>query len=305
LTLLKTDRLLGIVTYLLNHGRTKAKDLAEQFEVSIRTIHRDLEAIDMAGIPIVTFQGGDGGVGLAEGFQLKKNMLTIDELDHILIGLKSVESISLNQRQVSALLEKLASQNESLLTLNNRFLIDLTTFHRTSLPQKISMIRDALKNGTVISFRYYSEKGQSQSQLEPYFVLFRWSSWYVFGFCEIRQDFRLFRLTRIVDLQKTDQSFEPREIPENKLQLDPHFQEMRHVTLLVDASLEYQLIDLTGADSYEKQSDGRLVIHYPYQNLEYVLQLILGFGDKAKVLAPEFMIEEVKRRLQSIMNRYL
>jgi predicted DNA-binding transcriptional regulator YafY len=171
---LKTDRLLGIVTYLLNHGRTNAKDLDKQFEVSVRTIHRDLEAIDMAGIPIVTFQGGDGGVGLAEGFQLKQNMLTIEELDHILIGLKSVESVSLNQQQVSVLLEKLASQNESLLTLNNRFLIDLTTFHRTSLPQKISVIRDVLKNRKILTFYYYSEKGHSQSELEPYFVLFRW-----------------------------------------------------------------------------------------------------------------------------------
>jgi predicted DNA-binding transcriptional regulator YafY len=127
----------------------------------------------------------------------------------------------------------------------------------------------------------------------------------MFGFCKLRQDFRLFRLTRIVDLQQTDQLFEPREIPEDKLQFDSHFQEMKHVTLLVDSSLEYQLIDLTGVDSYEKQADGRLIIHYPYETLEYVLQLILGFGDKAKVLAPEFMIEELKLRLQSIMNRYL
>jgi predicted DNA-binding transcriptional regulator YafY len=301
---MKTNRLLGIVTYLLNHGRTKAKDLAEQFEVSVRTIHRDLEAIGMAGIPIVTYPGGDGGIGLAEGFQLKNNILTVNELEHILIGLKSVENVSLDQQQVSVLLEKLAPMHEGLLTLNNRFLIDLTTYHRTSLPRKINLIRDALKNGTVITFHYYSVKGQSQSQLEPYFVLFRWSSWYVFGYCQLRQDYRLFRLTRMVDLQATDQTFEQREIPEEKLHFDFDNQEMKYATLLVDASLEYQLIDLTGVGSYERCADGQLKIDYPYISQEYVIQMILGFGEKVKVLAPDHLIEEVKRRVQFIINRY-
>ncbi|OBZ14955.1 hypothetical protein A8L34_13825 [Bacillus sp. FJAT-27264] len=301
---MKTDRLLGIVTYLLNHGQTKARVLADHFEVSVRTIYRDMEAIGMAGLPVVTYQGGDGGVGLAEGFRLKENMLTVDELDHIIIGLKSFESVSLNQQHSNAVLEKLASKHESLLTLNNRFLIDLTTFHRTSIPQKISLIREALKNETYVTFQYYSDQGQSQSRLEPYYVIFRWSSWYVYGYCELRGGFRMFRLTRMVDLQGTDQTYKPRDIEKESLQFAAHFQEMKHAVLLFDAALEYQLIDLTGDGSYEKMGDNRLKINYPYTNLEYIVQLILGFGDKVEVLAPDHLIEEVKRRAQNLLNRY-
>ena len=81
---MKIDRLMGIVVYLLNHGRTSAQKLAEEFEVSSRTIMRDLESLDQAGIPIQSFYGAEGGYQLMEDFVLEKQVATTSMIGFLL-----------------------------------------------------------------------------------------------------------------------------------------------------------------------------------------------------------------------------
>ncbi|MDF2547677.1 MAG: DNA-binding transcriptional regulator [Anaerosolibacter sp.] len=301
---MKIDRLLGIITMLLNHERIKAKDLAERFEVSIRTIHRDIENICIAGIPIVTYQGGGGGIGIAEGYKLDKSVLTNDELDNILIGLKSIESIS-NNTTIKHLLDKLSPKQEDILSVNSNIYIDLTSFYKTNLSQKISLFREAINNNLKVSFDYFSNKGLSQRYIEPYFITFKWSAWYVFGYCQLREDFRLFKLNRCSNLKITETKFTLRDLPEERLNLDSYFDsEKKVVTMLIDRSQEYKIIDQYGTDAYEITEDNRMKFQLVYTNHQYAMEFILSLGDQVYVLSPDSIIEELKRNSKNILNMY-
>jgi predicted DNA-binding transcriptional regulator YafY len=301
---MKIDRLLGILTILLNNERVKAKDLAERFEVSIRTIHRDIENICIAGIPVVTYQGGGGGIGIAEGYKLDKRLLTNDELDNILIGLKSIESIS-NNDNIKLLLEKLSPKQEDIISISNNIYIDLSSFYKTNLSQKISLLREAIDRNQGVSLDYFSNKGLTQRYIEPYFITFKWAAWYVFGYCQLRKDFRLFKLNRCSNLKTTEATFTLRDVPEERLNLDSYFDsEKKVVTMLIDRSQEYKIVDQYGTDSYEITEDNRIKFQLVYTNHHYAMEFILGFGDKVYVVSPDSIIGELKRNSKNILNMY-
>ncbi len=300
---MKIDRLLGIITVLMNNHKTKAKDLAEKFEVSIRTIHRDMEDIGKAGIPIITYQGGAGGISIAEGYKFDKSILTTDDFDNIMIGLKSVESIS-QDANIKLLLEKLAPKREDILSVSNNIFIDLSSFYRTSLSLKINLLKEAMSTKKEVAFDYYSSKGTSKREIEPYFITFKWSAWYVFGYCKQRKDFRLFKLNRMDVLKITDIIFNVQSIPHEKTQLDDYFLTEKFVTILIDRCLEYHIVDSYGVDSYEITSDNRIKFDLPYTNHDYAIQFILALGDKAQVLAPKSMIHQIKTHAENILELY-
>ncbi len=213
---MKIDRLMGIVTILLQQEKITAPELAQRFEVSRRTINRDIEDICRAGIPLVTTQGYGGGVSIAEGFKLNKSLLTADELQAILSGVRGLDSVSAAP-QFPALSEKLPGQ------VPNDILIDLASHYQTPLTQKIAVIRRAIRDRRLLSFDYYYEKGECHRTMEPYKLVFRWSAWYVWGWCLDREAFRLFKLNRLWDLELGAEPFAARELPLEELDFDRHF----------------------------------------------------------------------------------
>ncbi|WP_315067979.1 YafY family protein [uncultured Clostridium sp.] len=299
---MKVDRLLGIITILLNNEKIKAKYLAEKFEVSIRTIYRDIEDICKAGVPIITFQGGDGGIGIVKEYKLDKSVLTKNELESILIGLKSIQSMFIH-KNIDLLLEKLNPKQEDVISVNN-IIIDLASFHQASLKEKIELIRKAIDEKRELSFRYYSKEGISEKNIEPYLVIFRLSAWNVLGFCKEENDFILFKLTRMADIIMSDTVFNAREIPEEKLEKKDFLNDKYTVTMLIDRSLEYKLVDYIEVTSYEITEDNRIKVDMPYINYEFIIELILSLGDKVEVLSPKHVIEDLKIRLENILNKY-
>jgi predicted DNA-binding transcriptional regulator YafY len=193
---MKIDRLLGIITLLLQRDKVTAPELAKKFEVSRRTIHIDIDDICKAGIPIITYQGGDGGISIADGYKLDKSVLTIDELHSIIAGLKSIGSVS-DSARIEGLISKLSPKSEAVVSVKDSILIDLSSHYKSSLSEKISLIKSAIKEKKLVSFDYYSEKGLSDRTIEPYFIIFKWASWYVFGYCRKSSGFRLFKLNRL------------------------------------------------------------------------------------------------------------
>ncbi len=301
---MKIDRLLGIITVLLNNERTTARILAERFEVSIRTIHRDIESICNAGIPIITYQGGGGGISIAEGYKLDKSILTSDELGNIIIGLKSIESIS-DDSKINHLLDKLSLKHEDVISVSNNIFIDLTSFYKTGLSQKISLLREAINNSYEVVFDYFSTKGTSNRCIEPCFVTFKWSAWYVFGYCKLRENFRLFKLNRMNNLKITDMKFFSRNIPPERFNLDNYFQgDEKTITMIIDRSLEYQIVEHYGVDSYEITEDNRIKFSLVYNNHQYAMDVIRSFGDKAYVLSPKSIVEELKANAKNILDMY-
>ncbi|WP_160679806.1 YafY family protein [Clostridium sp. C8-1-8] len=299
---MKVDRLLGIITILLNNEKIKAKYLAEKFEVSIRTIYRDIEDICKAGVPIITFQGGDGGIGIVKEYKLDKSVLTKNELESILIGLKSIQSMFID-KNIDLLLEKLNPKKEDVISINN-IIIDLASFHQASLKEKIELTRKAIDERRELFFRYYSKEGISEKNIEPYLVIFRLSAWNVLGFCKEDNDFILYKLTRMADIRLSDTIFNVREIPEEKLEKKDFFNDTYTVTMLIDRSLEYKLIDYIEVSSYEITDDNRIKVDMPYIKYEFIIQLILSMGDKVEVLSPKHVIEDLKIRVENILNKY-
>lgn len=300
---MKIDRLLGIITILLQCNKTTAPELAERFEVSRRTIHRDIDAICMAGIPIVTYQGGDGGISIAEGYKLDKSVLSVDELQSIITGLKSLESVS-DPARLETLISKLAPRNEAVVSIRDSILIDLTSHYKTSLSEKIGLFKAAISETRLVSFDYYSEKGISKRNIEPYFITFRWTSWYVFGYCREKEDFRLFKLNRLWRYDLLEEKFVPRDIPAEEYQFDDYFTDEKRVKVLFDSSMEYRLIEEYGPDCYTAAGEGKLSFSVGYTNREHMISWILGFGDKAKVMEPEDIAAEIKERAKRIINNY-
>jgi predicted DNA-binding transcriptional regulator YafY len=234
---MKIDRLLGIITILLQYDKVTAPELAKKFEVSRRTIHRDIDDICKAGIPVITYQGGDGGISIADGYKLDKSVLSVEELQSIITGLKSLGSVS-DTARIERLISKLSPKSKAVLSIKDSVLIDLSSHYKSSLSEKISLIKSAISENKLVSFDYYSEKGLSNRTIEPYFITFKWTSWYVFGYCEDRNGFRLFKLNRLWRHRLLDEIFAPREIPTEELDLDDYFTDENRITISFDKSLE-------------------------------------------------------------------
>jgi predicted DNA-binding transcriptional regulator YafY len=299
----KIDRLLGIVTVLLQKGKVTAPYLAEKFEVSRRTILRDLDDICRAGIPVVTTQGGDGGISIAEGYKLDKSVLTAGELQSILTGLRSIASIE-KPSSLERLVAKLTPNADAVVSLRDSIVIDLAAHYKNDLSEKIGLIKDAVGARRLIEFDYYYGKGTVRRVIEPYFIAFKWSSWYVFGYCTQRLDFRLFKLNRLWALTVTEAGFTPRDIPPDRLDLDASYSDEHEVTVLFEPSTRYRLIEDYGFKSFAETGEGKLLFQIGYTNRDYIVSWLLGFGDKARVLSPPDLAAEIKRIAENIVADY-
>jgi Predicted transcriptional regulator len=303
---MKIDRLLGIVTVLAQEQKVKAKELSERFEVSMRTIYRDIEVLSEAGIPIVTYPGGDGGIGIAEGFRLDKSVLTREEMKNITLGLKSLGSV-LSSASINPLLGKLSPEPDRFIALKDEIIIDLASHYKNSLAPKISLLRKAIADRTAVRFEYYSKNGRTTREIEPYFITFKWSAWYVFGFCRLRKDFRLFKLNRLLHLEGTGDSFVRREVPEEQLDLEAFYSDpdtRQYATLLLDRSLEYVMVDEYGPESYEVMDSGNILAKWDYVNEREMVKTVLSLGSGAKVVTPESLANAVKNEAEKILLQY-
>jgi len=299
---MKLDRLLGILTVLLQNDRITAPELAAKFEVSRRTIGRDIDALCMAGIPVVAHQGNGGGLSIAEGFKLDKSVLTTDELSGIIAALKGIGSVSA-QSNIERTLDKLRANTNAVVSLREPVIIDLASYYKGQLTEKIELIKQAVLESRLIEFDYYYDKGESRRRIEPYFVIFQWSSWYVFGFCLERQDWRLFKLQRLWNLSLCNEQYTPREIPPEKRDFSAEFTDDIKFVALFDPSVKYQLIEIYGLNSFTETNRG-LLFEFGFTNREFLVSWLLGFGSKVKVLEPDYIVEDLKAAAENILKNY-
>jgi predicted DNA-binding transcriptional regulator YafY len=299
---MKFDRMLGILTVLLQNDRVTAPELATRFEVNRRTIGRDIDALCMAGIPIITHQGIGGGISIAEGFKLGKSVLTANELTDIIAALKGIGSVS-EQTNIERTLDKLHANSNAVVSLREPVIIDLSSYYKGTLTEKIELIKRAVFEARLIEFDYFYEKGESHRRIEPYFVIFRLTSWYVFGFCHERQDFRLFKLLRLWNLKICDETYTPREIPPEKRDFRIIYNGDKKVVAIFDNSVKYRLIETYGLDCFT-ETDVGLRFEMEFHDRDYMINWMLGFGGKVKVLEPLDVAEALKIAAKNILSRY-
>ena len=218
-------------------------------------------------------------------------------------GLKGLSSIS-RSKDIQALLNKLAPGGARGLRLDDIITIDLASHYKASLSDKIERIKEAAKDGKVIKFAYYNKSGCYEREIEPYIITFKWADWYVFGYCLYKNDFRMFKLNRLWGLEVTDRKFAKREIPKENRDFDAHLTDENTFQALFDKSVEYQLVENYGPDSYTETDNGRLLLNGSYTNLDYIVSWILGFGEKVQVVSPQELADEIKSHAEDILKNY-
>lgn len=300
---MKIDRQIGILSILLQKDNVTAPYLAEQFEVSRRTINRDIEDLCKAGIPIVTKQGINGGISIMEKYKMDRTLLTNAEMQDILAGLRSLDSVNGTNRY-GKLMEKLSAGSSDFMVGNQTVLIDLSSWYKDSLAPKIELIRTSIEQGKELEFVYYSPKNESARCIEPYYLIFRWSSWYVWGWCTEREDFRMFKLNRMDKVRMTEQVFAKRQVPMPDLSNERIFPGGIKVKALFEPETKWRLIEEFGCESFKEQEDGKLLFLADYTDRENLITWLMSFRDKVELLEPEDIRTEIKNNIERMRKRY-
>jgi len=300
----KIDRLIGIISILLQKEKVTAPYLAEKFEVSRRTINRDVENLCKAGIPIVTEQGKNGGISIAEGYKVDKTLFTSGEIQAILSGLKSLDSVSGSNRY-QLLMDKLSCGSNDYVGASGPVVINLSSWYQSSLPPKFELIKDAIERKKKIEFHYYGPGGDNTRILEPCLLIFEWSSWYVWGYCLLRDDFRMFKLNRMDQIRCTNEDCEKREIP--LYHMDPRKVQWTNgveVTAEFDKSMKWRLIEEFGINSFSENADGRLLMNIGWSDQESLFGWLLGFRDCVRIIEPVEYQKDFLNLLERIKTLY-
>ncbi|MCM3749471.1 YafY family transcriptional regulator [Paenibacillus pasadenensis] len=311
---MKLQRLLSIIILLLNRRLVQAKELAERFEVSVRTIYRDIDAINMAGIPIVTYQGTNGGIGLAEGYRLDRNVLTNDELAAIFTALQSI-STSYGNEQNLQLMEKInsvvpASYFEDFQHKANRVLIDYSPWDGNErLRPKLLLVKEAIDHCLIAEFIYTNANGVvSHRMVEPHRLILKGRQWYLQAYCLEKEEFRLFKLKRMNELAIS--KGEPFSRREFATQESPAGKGLSESSSTIEFTLSFQADSRHLAEEWFDieeillMADGSWQVRKAYPEDEWLYRFILGFGHSAEVLEPPHLREIIARRTEQAAKIY-
>ena len=300
---MKIDRLIGILSILLQEEKTTAPELAERFEVSRRTINRDIEDLCKAGIPIRTAQGTGGGISIMDGYRMDRTILTSKDMQMILAGLRSLDSIS-GSSYYGQLMEKIQTGASEFISGRDSMLIDLSSWYKGSLAPKIEVIQRAIENRHLIQFEYYAPSGESDRRIEPYYLVFKWSSWYVWGWCLDRKNYRLFKLNRMDRVAETDKEFVCRNAPMPDLSTEKIFPGGIKVKALFTPDMKWRLVEEFGPHCFTETDDGRLLFSADYTDMENLVTWLMTFGAKAEVLEPVEARDIIRRNAEETLKIY-
>lgn len=301
------NRLFGIMYILLNKETVTAKELAEHFEVSVRTIYRDIEVLSQAGIPVYARKGKNGGICLMEQFVLNKMLITKEEQQEILSALLSMKET--NATEEKEIVQKLGNffRTEPM----NWISIDFSDWG-DGQKQLFEDIKKAILTQRVISFDYYGQnRAMSRRTVEPVQLLFKEYTWYLRAYCRERNAFRTFKLTRIREMEVLEENFKSTEVlleekadSEKEQDIEASNVYAPLITLWIDKKEAYRVYDRFAESDIEILEDGNLIVRVTYPLDEWVYGLILSFGASAKVLEPPEIQQEIKNRISDMQKNY-
>lgn len=294
---MKIDRLIGIIMYLMNRDTVTARELADKFEVSVRTIVRDMESLCMAGIPISSSTGASGGYEILKTFELNKQITSMDDYMFIITALKGLCS-AYESKKLEATLEKLISTSKYQ---NDKQIIYFdfgVAKEGENISKYIKMLEEAISTEFVVEFDYTdSENKTKRRRVEPLALTYKWYSWYLFGFCTYKDAYRIFKLSRIRNLSVTKISFVRRQSNISEL-LEANWKNdsrtYMDIKLLCKAEAKIPVMEYLKGIILEEHVNGNCIVslHLP-ENERWWFSLLLGFGDQVEVLEPL----ELKNRL--------
>ncbi|MEK8126341.1 YafY family protein [Paenibacillus filicis] len=309
---MKLHRLLAITMLLLSRKRMSGQELAERFEVSLRTIYRDLEAINAAGIPIASFAGADGGYEIMEQYHIDRQMVTLDELRSILTALKGFQA-SLDDRETDRLLAKVGalvarSERNRAEGPGETLLID-TDLWRGGQEEKelLSELRQAAISRSLVTFAYTDAGGQAGLRsVEPIGVAWKNYAWYLYAFCRLRQDYRTFKLNRIKDSRIESEVFDRRGITLEELNArwNGRTGETFPLVLRFSVAQRQRVEELFGTGGISSVQEGMLLLKKEQLRTSWLLGVLFNLADDVEVLEPKELILALREKAERICRLY-
>lgn len=308
---MKVDRLVSIIMILLDKKRIGAQELADMFEVSPRTIYRDIDAINMAGIPVRGAPGVGGGFEIMQEYKIDKKVFSTAELSALLMGLSSLSSIVRDDDLVHALAKVKsfipADRAKDIALKANQICIDLSPWTGNGRIQSyLEIIKSALQENRALSFEYIAHHGNKTiRRAEPYQLVLKSSHWYLQGYCQKRNGFRLFRLSRMSNLQMLEETFTPRDYQNPTLDFVDILETMQtKIKIRIHKSVMDSVLDLCSYEEFSPDGDEYYIVRFPFIENDYHYGILLSFGDKCECLEPLHIRTEMKRRAHDILTIY-
>lgn len=308
---MRIDRLLAITVLMLNRERVTARELAEKFEVSIRTIYRDFEAMNLAGIPVVSYSGNNGGFGIMENYRIDRRLLNSQDLTSILSALHGVNR-TLDDKSLTLAMDKIASliprgQGEEIMQSLEQVVIDVFPWgDNPGFSEKIKCLHQAVAQRRIVQFTYTNTVGErNKRKVEPMTLLFKGYSWYLFGFCLLKKDYRFFRLSRLKDCEILPETF----LRKNKSYRDclgPFGESGEPIELILkfDSKVRRFIEDSFEGEQMEIQQDGSISITFHMPENEWLYGFILSFRDNVEVISPEHIRKKIMKIVKKIDSLY-
>ncbi|MBC2575584.1 helix-turn-helix transcriptional regulator [Peptostreptococcus canis] len=297
---MKNNRLFRILYYILENGKVTARELSDKFEVSVRTIYRDIDSLSGAGIPIYTIQGKNGGIEIAEEFVLSKSLLTKDEKEQIMVALHGLENI--NKLYENELLTKLSALFKMKNT--NWIEIDFNNWQNNKIHEKtFNEIKSAILSKSIISFSYFSSnKEETSRKVKPARLLFKGQDWYLYAFCLFRNDFRYFKLSRIKNLEVLSVKFEE-NFDSLALKKEIKYENTVCIKVKFERKVAFRVYDELSGDITEDDK-GYLYAEIEIPNDYNLYNYIFSFGDGVEVLEPAEIRMQIKEMANKIVQKY-
>ena len=304
------DRLVSIIMILLDKKRIGAQELADMFEVSTRTIYRDIDAINMAGIP-VRGASGVGGFEIMQEYKVDKKVFSADDLSALLMGLSSLSGMIRGDELVHALAKVKsfipADRAKEIELKANQICIDLSPWMgNRNIQPYLETIQSALQENKLLSFEYIAHHGNKTARTaEPYQLVLKGNHWYLQGYCRVRSDFRLFRLSRMSNLQIKEEIFAPRDYQKPQLDFDSILETMQtKIKIRIHRSVMERVLDFCTYEDFSSDGNEYYIVNFPFIDNEYHYDILLSFGDKCECLEPLHVREKMKRRIHDIVAIY-
>ena len=308
---MKVDRLVSIIMILLDKERLSAQELADMFEVSLRTIYRDINTINMAGIPVRSTPGVGGGFEIMQKYKIDKNVFSTADLSVMLMGLSSLSNMIRGDELVNALAKVKSlipdDRAKDIELKANQIYIDLSPWmDNRNIQPYLEIIKTALQESKLLSFEYEDRYGNKTARTaEPYQLVLKSSRWYWQGYCHKRNDFRLFKLSRTSNLQIQEEIFTSRDYQKPQLDFTDIWVTMQtEIKIRIHKSVKDRVLDYCAYEHFSPDGDEHYIVSFPFKENEYYYNILFSFGDKCECLEPLYIRTEMKRRIHNIAALY-
>lgn len=309
---MKIDRLIAIIMVLLERDKINADELASMFEVSPRTIYRDLDSINQAGIPIVAISGPGNGISILKSYKIEKHLFSTNEITALLMALGSIQT-NLPSKEITTALAKIKGmippeKQEELNFKTSQIKIDFSPWlYSGTIFKKIQLIQKAMDQQFLLKFDYRDSKSKNTvREIEPYCLLLKEENWYLQGFCLTRQDFRTFKILRMDNITIREDFFEPRQFPAAKMK-EAHFRDdtFSQVKLRIHEDVVDKIILRFGEECLTRDGASHYIacVHMPISDL--AVEYLLSFGTKCECIEPISMRNKILGKCKKICQMYM